>query len=79
MKAVCCQYHYIIICTSLDKITFSEFEILTSPDVVEQIKSYLGKLEEKKASVKNRQSFSTFLDPYVDKHREEFFEKLYRR
>ena len=73
----CCKH--LCIGLFLDKITFSEFELLTSPEVFEQIKSYLGKLEGKKSSVKNRQSFSTFLDPSIDDHRQEFFEKLHHR
>ncbi|CAB4026712.1 Hypothetical predicted protein, partial [Paramuricea clavata] len=61
------------------KITFSEFEILTNPEMFEQIKSYLGQLEGKKSSLRNRQSFSAFLDPLVDERRREFFEKLHQR
>jgi hypothetical protein len=71
--------HIGVVFVSLDKITFDEFEIITSPEVFEQIKSYLGKLEGKKSSVKNRQSFSTFLDPSLDNDRREFFEKLHQR
>ena len=63
----------------LGKITFSEFEILTNPEMFEQIKSYLGQLEGKKSSLKSRQSFSAFLDPLVDERRREFFEKLHQR
>ncbi|XP_028391507.1 transmembrane prolyl 4-hydroxylase-like [Dendronephthya gigantea] len=62
-----------------DKVTFSEFEILVSPDVYEQIKSYLVSLEGRKSSIKSRKSFSTFLDPFTDNHRQEFFEKLHQR
>ena len=64
---------------SLDKITFAEFELLTSPEIYQQIKSYLGELEKKKSRVKSRQSFSTFLDPSANERRQEFFEKLHQR
>ncbi len=57
-----------------DKITFSEFEILTRPELFEQIKSDL-----KKSSVKSRPSFSAILDHLLDDYRKEFFEKLHQR
>ena len=63
----------------VDKVTFPEFEILTNPEIFEQIKSYLGELEKKKSRVKSRKSFSTFLDPSGNERRQKFFEKLHQR
>ena len=62
-----------------DKVTFSEFEILTRPEWLDQVKSYLDQLEGTRDSVKQRQSFSAFLDPLLNDDRKEFFEKLHQR
>ena len=52
---------------------------MTSPDVIEKIKAFLGNLENTKSEVKNRQSFSAFLDPSINEEQTEFFEDLYNR
>ncbi len=61
-----------------DKIIFSEFEMLTRPELFEQIKSGLGKLEWEKSSVKSRQSFSAFLDHLLDDYRKESLKNFIR-